>query len=35
MQIKADITKLKKKLNYAPKILIDAIISSMIAEEKK
>ena len=34
MQIKADITKLKKKLNYAPKILIDAIISSMIAEEK-
>lgn len=35
MHIKADITKLKKKFNYSPKILIDAIISKMIIEEKK
>ena len=35
MQIKADITKLKKNINYAPKISIDAIVSSMITEEKK
>jgi len=35
MQIKADITKLKKKLKYAPKILIDKIIPFIIVDEKK
>jgi len=35
LQIKADITKLQKKIKYTPKILIDEIISSMVADEKK
>ena len=35
IQIKADITKLKKKIKYTPKTMIDSIISLMIAEEKK
>jgi GDPmannose 4,6-dehydratase len=35
IQIKADITKLKNKIKYVPKILIDSIISSMIMDEKR
>ena len=35
IKIKADITKLKNKIKYVPKISIDKIISSMIQNEKK
>ena len=35
IQIKADITKLKKKIKYVSKIFIDTITSSMITNEKK
>ena len=35
LKIQADITKLKKKIKYVPKISINNIIKMMIAEEKK
>jgi len=35
IEIKADISKLKKKIKYTPKIFIDKIISLMITQEKK
>ena len=34
IKIEADITKLKKKIKYVPKILIDSIIASLIMDEK-
>lgn len=35
IEIKADISKLKKKIKYTPKIFIDKIVSLMITQEQK